>query len=731
MGSCLDFFTQSQKICCKLSYLLEKFIYSEAGYRDAIQTLTARKWFALRRRGKDKPQIRSRLISRNARRAVGLSVILVAIGCAAGPTNSSSNIPAFAGSVSPNGSTLPTESSFTDSSGVTWTLTGGIVYADGAKAGSTSGAVNLYYLNANVYEFTASGNFYEWNASSSTWLLTSDPRMISANGATTISASTAIIDSNKNIWTFLDGVIYENGIAVGSTANVTELIYLDQVVYEETSAGAYYAYNGNGSWIDSSNPSDKVSIKNYTNCDGVADDSLGAASAFLAARNYAFTLVVDCPVYIHVGLDVTRPIFIDDGTTVTFEGGGKFIVDDIMQPTFVIANSSNILLNGWNVEYNGSMPVDEYTGYYVKNGTTIASTLYTPPAQIFNNVTLRNWYASNRSVSGANPVWSGPTNTSAVFYIVGNSSNIAVSNMIIGAPTSAGASGFVPVVFAFGLGFNSNQTVTSSTPETSAYMSVPNSLSFSNIDLDGTLMGFVGTLRESTFKDVTSNRYSDLQDSSGNNVGGEENGATCAAASTNCWFAPPHLFYFNYDSTGDSNLFNYGIVLENITDTGTRVGNYRNHTSGDACSLKIGGTSITVNNYITHRPDGFMDTLTGNTMLFENITATYDSSYLAEQWPAWRFTQTGYVNTTFQNVTLTDESSSNSKPPLEANSSTAGNSSILFENVVITVNSVSGSSVGNGLLASIGGQSSGSLRTYNILTPAATGTINASNQISW
>lgn len=633
----------------------------------------------------------------------------------------------LAAAASPNGSTLPTESSFTDSSGVTWTLTGGNVYASGAPAGSPPGAVALYYLNSNIYQQDSDGTFYQWNASTATWSLTTDPRVVSTNGTTTTSPSVAIVDSSRNIWAFLDGVVYENGATAGYTGGVTELIYLDQVVYQEISSGSYYAYNGNESWVNSSNPTNKVSIKNYTTCDGVTDDSLGAARAFAAARNYAFTLVVDCPVYIHVGLDVTRPIFIDNGTTATFEGSGEFIVDNVMQPAFVIANAANILLNNWNVEYSGSMPVDEYTGYYVNNGTQVSSVVYTPPAQVFNNVTLRNWYSANRSVTGANPVWSGPTNTSAVFYIVGSSTRVAVSNMTIGAPASAGASGFIPVVFSFGLGFNSNQTVTSSTPETSTYMSVPSDLSFSNIKLDGTLMGFVGTLRQTTFNHVTSNRYSDLQDSSGNNVGG----LNCAAATSNCWFAPPHLFYFNYDSSGDSNLFNYDITLENIADTGTRLGNYRNVASGDACSLKIGGTDITVNNYTSHRPDGFLDVLTGDTQVFENITATYDSSYLGEQWPAWRFPATGYVNTTFENVTLTDENSVNSNPPLAANNSTAGNSSILFENVTITVNSVSGASTGNGLLTSIGGQSAGSLRSYEIVTPAATGTINASNQISW
>ena len=181
---------------------------------------------------------------------------------------------AIAASVSPNGSTLPTESSFTDSSGVTWTLTGGTVYANGAPAGSPSGAVALYYFNSNIYQHDSDGTFYQWNASTVTWSLTTDPRVISTNGTTTTSPSVAIVDSNQNIWAFLSGVVYENGATAGYTGGVTELIYLDQVVYQEISSGSYYAYNGNESWVNSSNPTNKVSIKNYTTCDGVTDDSL-------------------------------------------------------------------------------------------------------------------------------------------------------------------------------------------------------------------------------------------------------------------------------------------------------------------------------------------------------------------------------------------------------------------------------------------------------------------------
>jgi len=64
------------------------------------------------------------------------------------------------------------------------------------------------------------------------------------------------------------------------------------------------------------------SVKEWTVCDGVTDDSKGLAKAFAAAKNGAFTLDIDCPLYFHVGMDIASPIFIDNGTSVNFKGSG-------------------------------------------------------------------------------------------------------------------------------------------------------------------------------------------------------------------------------------------------------------------------------------------------------------------------------------------------------------------------------------------------------------------------
>ena len=122
------------------------------------------------------------------------------------------------------------------------------------------------------------------------------------------------------------------------------------------------------------------SVKEWTVCDGVTDDSKGLANAFAAAKNGAFTLDIDCPLYFHVA----RPIFIDNNTSVNFKGSGLIIVDNVLIPSFVIANSSNINLSNWKVKYTGGIPVDERTGGYYNDGIWVPANERDPAVVFFS-----------------------------------------------------------------------------------------------------------------------------------------------------------------------------------------------------------------------------------------------------------------------------------------------------------------------------------------------------------
>jgi hypothetical protein len=461
-------------------------------------------------------------------------------------------------------------------------------------------------------------------------------------------------------------------------------------------AGAFGSMQGRLAWSDEprlaavssakGGPSVRKSISGWVSCNGTVDESQGVARAFAAARHSAFTLVVDCPVLIQTKMDIERIIFIDNGTTVEFTGTGKFIVENVFLPAFVIANSSDIKLINWNVEYNASLPVNPKTGGYQKNGVFIAGV---EPGSAFNDLRITPWLTENRSIKfdqsqgRGTSRWTSPTNTCAVFFIIGDTSNVTVSGMHLSVPAAAGGESFIPVAFSLAMNYKSNQTVTTKTPITGEYVAVPHDITFSNIVLDGTYMGWVGGVRDAVFENIQSHRYGDLQDARGQNVGG-----------VGKWFAPPHLFYLNYAAGGDPALSNENIQIKNVLDDGPRIGTARDKSvaeplSGYALSLKLGCNACIVDTYTTTRPDGFMDVLHSDGMTISNVTATYDSSFLNNIFPGWRFPGSGYSNVTFENISLRDTAVTSTVSPIGSAQQNT-NDNIVFTNVQVSINRWSG-----------------------------------------
>src|ERR1700753_427037 len=70
---------------------------------------------------------------------------------------------------------------------------------------------------------------------------------------TTIPSATQIIDSSGNGWTVAAGVIYETGALAGYSNAVTLLLYANDLIYQENSAGGWWSWNGN-TWVSDSDP---------------------------------------------------------------------------------------------------------------------------------------------------------------------------------------------------------------------------------------------------------------------------------------------------------------------------------------------------------------------------------------------------------------------------------------------------------------------------------------------
>lgn len=421
------------------------------------------------------------------------------------------------------------------------------------------------------------------------------------------------------------------------------------------------------------------SIHNWVSCSG-KDESAGVAAAFNAARNGAFTLVVDCPVVIHTGMDVTRPIFIDSGTTVQFTGAGLFTVDNVLVPAFVLANSRDVRLFDWKVQYVGGLPMSFDTGGYYRNGTFVSLAGHDKPGGVFNDDTLTHWLSAHRGIQfqGVASPWAGPTNTSSVFFLLGATSNVDVERMSLFAPQNAPGSRFIPMAFSASEGYKDGQTVTKSTPANSQFLAVPSNLRFIDVGLDGYYMGWQGPFQNALFTNIIGRRYGDLQDDGGGTVGG-----------SNKWFAPPHLFYINF-VPAHTGLEARNLTITNVTDYGIRVGTARDKNQGDtgsgnALSLKIGALDSEVNGYVSNRPDGFLDVLTSKNLIIHNVKATYDSSFLNDIYPGIRFPNGPYVNVVLDNITVIDQAPVTKYTPV-ASTANASNAGIEIRHLTVRMN---------------------------------------------
>jgi hypothetical protein len=192
-------------------------------------------------------------------------------------------------------------------------------------------------------------------------------------------------------------------------------------------------------------------------------------------------------------------------------------------------------------------------------------------------------------------------------------------------------------------------------------------------------MGWVGGLQRVVFENIQSQRYGDLQDANGGTVGGAQK-----------WFAPPHLFYLSYATQGDPGLFNSNIEIKNVVDSGVRIGKARDAggtdtISGYALSIKIGCVNCRVDNYKSARPDGFLDVLPSDGLTITNVIASYDSSFLNNLFPGWRFPSAQYKNVRFENIKLIDTAASSTVPPI-GNANQPNNEGITFKNVQVEMN---------------------------------------------
>jgi hypothetical protein len=347
--------------------------------------------------------------------------------------------------------------------------------------------------------------------------------------------------------------------------------------------------------------------------DGIHDSRAAVVTGLAAVAGTANAMTVTCPVYIQIGYDITKPVFIDSTTTITFtgdpnHGGGKFIVDNILVPALEISGSQHVHFNNMVLEYigdYGDVAIDVTSGPAVN------------AANHFNDITLTAWQAAHRSITfagGFHATWAGPTNMSALIDIRGDATDINFPGFRQTIAPGANVAHFAPTVFSIATDWNHG--VTTSTP-TLANTSIPSAISLTNCSFDGNYMGIVGLVNGLTFSHCVAYRYADLQTSSGGSIGG-----------VGMWFAPPHLVYLK---TGGGLNYHSNINATYVTDYGTYTGNpiRRSAGSGSLLSLKVeAGNGSVIDHYTSFRPDGITDIVTNGNSGFTmtNILGVLDSS---------------------------------------------------------------------------------------------------------
>jgi hypothetical protein len=405
---------------------------------------------------------------------------------------------------------------------------------------------------------------------------------------------------------------YLNDATIGAGAVTTNVLPAPTAVAPGT--WAYDSVSGpvwcsGSSWVPLSTNSGTTNIflSAWPGIDatGVTDSraALAAALAFVAGTNN--TLVVDCPCLISVGTDLTKTIFVASGTNLDFTSTGAFIMDAHGIPTFAFIGVTNCTWTDYTVRYIGNpgSVMLQYTGTWATNNGN------------WNTLTLTNYLKANNgnSFSGATAIWPGPTNTSALHYIGGASSNINFIGSCSATAVYATADRFIPVLFSINVQWLYGQAVTSGTVVNSSTAAQPTNICFDGWTSDGVYMTMVGGGGNIKIRNWVSLRYGDLEDSSGNNQGGI--GTTSGRSGNQCsdqWFAPPHLFYLQSGNSSFVCSVDYANILDEgiYTSNNANYGSRRAVTSGYINSLKFDASGVTtVTNYISKRPDGFCDVL--------------------------------------------------------------------------------------------------------------------------
>jgi hypothetical protein len=312
--------------------------------------------------------------------------------------------------------------------------------------------------------------------------------------------------------------------------------------------------------------------------------AVDGTTALRAALALNQPIAWDCPVTQVAGQDPTKSIFVPDGANITFMPGGLFTTDASGFPALSILNTRAVLTN----------PQIRYVGVPNIAMPHVCNTWNDGPAKA---------YLNKQGI--ASLFWTGPTNTSALISIRGTA-NVTITGGRCFVDAGVTADRFPTVLLEVGPCALPGSTT----------LALP-TLIGDGFELDGSVMGYVGSAQLIQLTNITRKRYADLQGPGGVNVGGIGD-----------WMSPPHLFYFNDSPAAPIGMIEIKDVIDNAEFCGNPVRRATGSGYMNVAKMPLPNGSF-IDGLYSRCADGGIGILAGQSKTggkIRNATFVYDSS---------------------------------------------------------------------------------------------------------
>jgi endoglucanase len=276
-------------------------------------------------------------------------------------------VPKGTSTPSPNVTVVQANSTaaITDASGNQWTITGaGQVAVNGTPDTTTANVIELAYVNGTIWQENTSLLWWGETKPNASWATEAgtatsplpalgppspNDTVIKANGAG------GLIDASGNKWTITpNGQVAVNGVADTTTANVTELVYVNGEIWQE---------NNSNLWKGKTSPT-------ATWSPGAGTSKSPLSSTVIIAQSQTNELVSQSYISV-VATSGDHMVFISgSGDTLKLSGGTNTITDTGRGNTYVIPAAgnghdtftSNILTTGATLELRTALGATNWNG---------------------------------------------------------------------------------------------------------------------------------------------------------------------------------------------------------------------------------------------------------------------------------------------------------------------------------------------------------------------------------